>query len=183
MRRRDDIVLHIKRVDNEAPKPRLKFSESLARTIAVRDDNEISTKRQEFEIELLRGTLGISHQAAEYLLQQHGRMALVTAGGDYQELQFIAWLESSHTQIFYEFSSPFKKDYWESRLIKLAAYLVPENVREERLGDLHETCDQLTASGCGKAKRRLITLFRVLLIAMGQLRIAVNDLLARDSTV
>jgi hypothetical protein len=183
MRRHEDIILHIKRVDNEPPKPRLKFSESLARKIRVQDDNEISKRRQEFEIELLRVTLGISPQAAEYLLQQHGRMALVAAGRDYQEPQFVAWLESSHARLFHELSRLVRKDLWESRLLKLAKHFVPKNAREERLGDLQEVCDQLTTSGCGKLKRRLVTAWRVLLIAIAQLRITVSDLLAQDSTV
>jgi len=175
MRHHDDIILHIKRVDNEPPKKRLKYSESLTKKITSRNGNGISEKRQEFEIERLRVTLGISRQAAKYLVQQHGRMALVTAGGDYQEVQFAAWLESTHARIFYELTG-FKKDFWESRLLKLAAYVVPKNAREERLGDLQEACGQLTASGCGKLRRRLVTAWRVLLIAIAQLRIAVIDL-------
>jgi hypothetical protein len=181
MKHREEIILHIKRVDNERPKPRLKFSESLLQKITVRDDNEISKKRHEFEIQLLRVTLGISQQAAEYLLQQHGRMALVAAGGDYQERQFVAWLESSHARL--EVTRSVKKDFWESRLLKLAKHFVPKNAREERLGDLQEVCDELTVSGCGKLKRRLLTTRHVFLIAFAQVRIGIRDLTARDSTV
>lgn len=181
MRHRNEVILHIKRVDNEPPRPPLQFSEALLRQITVRDDDEISRRRLEFEIQLLCVTLGISQQAAKYLLHQHGRMALVAAGGDYQERQFVAWLESSHARLFYELSRSLKKDVWESRILMLAKHFVPKNAREERLGDLQEVCDELTASGCGKLKRRLVTISHVLLIAIAQLRIAINDLVARDS--
>src|SRR5688572_18929710 len=99
MGHRDHMILHIKRVDNEPTKEPLQYSDYLVRKITSRDGNEISKKRQEFETERLRTTLGISHQAAEYLVQQYGRMVLVTAGGDYHELQFVYWLESSHARI------------------------------------------------------------------------------------
>jgi hypothetical protein len=67
---------------------------------------------------------------------------------------------------------------WEFRLIKIAAFILPETTREEWLGDLKEALYELRAEGYPRWIRTLIAAGRICLLAIALFRITVRDLVS-----
>ena len=67
---------------------------------------------------------------------------------------------------------------WEFRVIRIAAFILPESTREEWLGDLKEALYQLRAERYPRWIRTLITAGRVCLLAIALVRIRLRDLVS-----
>ena len=136
----------------------------------LRRAREVHLKRLEFEFEQFQKTYRLSLQAVSYIKSQ-GLWPL--SFHRYSGTEFEAWLAGCASNLEDGSGVPIK---WESRIVTIAAYLLPRKTREEWLGDLQESIHELIRAGCPRWMRILITSGRILLLCYALAWIKMRDL-------
>jgi hypothetical protein len=167
MARKKKLKIPFKRtIYDEATMERLR--RDIERVEAIRCENyEKYRKRPDFELEQVKKAYRLSPQTVQYLKSQGMRPMGIP---DYSETDFEAWLARDYRDT--------AQIRWRSRIVTIAAYLLPRNTREEWLGDLQESIQELTRSGCPRWMRILITTGRICLLCYALAWIRICDLVS-----
>jgi len=66
---------------------------------------------------------------------------------------------------------------WEFHALRITAFILPKNVREEWLGDLQETLSDMQSLGYGRWTHSLVALAWLGILGVALIRITIGDLL------
>jgi hypothetical protein len=173
----------VKTDEIKAAKKIEEIQEKYIKNFLDRYNDKFCEKRKEFEIEIIRQSLKISHSSAAYIWGQYGPFALGSKGIDYSEEVFAEWAASGETSYFEIVHELYANHSASNRLITSLAHLLPKNTREEWIGDLVESLEELRLQGVGRCARFLVALGRVCLLGFALARITLGDLVSTKKGV
>ena len=178
MRRQKKLKVPFKKtVCAPARKNRLRRDVERVNKLALREDYELHQKRLDFQIELMTRCYKLSSQAVQYLRHHYGTFPMRHLIG-YSEMDFREWLKNSHTANLETMQSGARQITWQSRLVTIAAFLLPKETREEWLGDLQESIQELIYRGYPRWLRIVVTSGRICLLCYALVWIKLRDLVS-----
>ena len=130
-------------------------------------------RRLEFELEQFQKTFRLPPRVILYLKTRG--MAPINFQF-YSSSDFAAWLANGESS--WEYGDETAQIMWKSRIVTIAAYLLPRKTREEWLGDLQESIHELISAGCPRWMRILITAGRIGLLCYALAWIRLRDLIS-----